>query len=179
MMTNKDILMNFKMTDKTIFGATETKTYKNNDFPDYKVIVKSDGFHYAVYTLMRKENNIYEQESKKSLNNVAEVLLMDVKNPSPYWIERDGKFFDICGKFQDTEENKRNGYAIIHEKINEDEFNTLFYHIDKDGNPTEKFTEEDLKKFIEQKKEEYRKCKEESDERWKKWKKRYLKKIEK
>ena len=178
-MTNKDILMNFKMTDKTVKGAIETRIYENNEFPDYGVVVEYDGFHPAVYKLMRKENKIYEQESKKNLNNVAEVLLMDVKDPSPYWFERGGKFFDICGKFQDTEENKRCGYAIVHEKINEDEFKTSFYHIDKDGNPTEKFTEEDLKKFIEQQKGEYRKSKEESDERWERWKKRYSKKIEK
>ena len=74
-------------------------------------------------------------------------------------------------KRHDTEENKRRGYAIVYEKINEDEFNTSFYHIDKDGNPTEKFTEEDLKKFIEQQNEEYRKRKERNDKIWKRWKK--------
>lgn len=179
MMTNKDILMNFKMTDKTINGAIETRTYKNNEFHDYMIVVEYDGFHPAEYKLMRKENKIYDQNSKKNLNNIAEVLLMDVKNPSPYWIEKNGKFFDICGKFQDTEENKKRGYAYVCEKINEDEFLTVFYHIDQDGIPTVKFTEEEREKLCSQIKEKFEKEKEEIDNRWKRWRKKNSKKIEK
>ena len=179
-----NILKGFKLKQSYEDGGNKVKKYFNEEFKDYFVITISDGFHPEKIELFRKNYKIFDCEN--SLDFIADVILKDIEKNQPYYVvlkQDNGEkiVLDVFDKRSDDFANGgkkkilEKGYYIKSEKINDNEFKSVFYHIDKDGNPTEKFSQDDYKTLEKKLNLEFEETKKELDKRWNRWRKKYLK----
>ena len=108
---------------------------------------------------------------------IADVILKDVEKNQPYYVvlkQDNGEkiVLDVFDKRSDDFANGgkkkilEKGYYIKSEKINDNEFKSVFYHIDKYGEPTKKFTQEDYSIFEKKLKSNHQETKKELDKKW-------------
>lgn len=179
--TKQDIMKKFKMVEKKIEKPFTIKKYENPDYPDYSIVSENDGFHPITHFLYRNGIKIYSQRSPELF---VDVILKDIKNPMPYYVlffdEKNSEeiIVDVSDKRLEIKNNGskkkiiEKGYYEKTEIIDKDNFTTVFYHIDKDGNPTKKFNEDDYKNLERKIMEKINKETIESEKKYISWKKR-------
>lgn len=136
------VLKSFKQIEKTIENKRLTIKYKSEIFPDYEIVFKDDGWQ-SEYKLFRKNIYIFSmtgrESSQYSISKFAIVILRDVEKKEPFYVLRNGIIFDSCSPELEKEENKnakKKGYYWKSIRIDDDNFKTIPYEIDKEGNPT-------------------------------------------
>ena len=180
-----DIIKSFKRIDKKIeSNGTVIIKYQSDIFKDYFVVSIDDNFHPTEYELFRNETKIYTQSNEISLQLIAEVIKREVEKKEPYYVLRkEGEkylIYDVFDKKLEEESNlakkvKERGYYEKCERVDDDNFKTVYFNVDKNGNPTTKFTEEDWKNLIEKNKKESEELNKKLDANWSRWRKKYNK----
>lgn len=177
--TKTNILRGFKLQEDLSEKTLKVKKYFNEKFSDYFILTEDDRFHSPKFKLFRRENRIYEQSGHNvSLNFIVDVILMDLKEKNPFYVLKNGKIYSVLDEELDEilngskEKIKKAGYFLRTEKINDNEFKSVYFNIDKNGNPTTKFSELDWKNFLIKKSDEHEKIKNEIDNRWRNYIKR-------